>query len=140
MKVLREDLEGTQIQLLVVTDPGDTDHHPGEAIGYLCPECEQADETLDQIWHDEDCSLAGEHGREHYDDLEPVVEEQRATPELQADHPVTMVKAGETDCSEGIHNGEVIAFRCQCGNADEDLFELVHDESCELSGRHGRAA
>lgn len=141
MKVIREELDGTQIQRLVVTDPGQTDYHERQVVGYLCPECEQADETLEQIWHDENCSLVGEHGRDHYDELEPD-NDIRPIPELQPDHPVTIVEYGETegrpDGEMGFHEGEVVAFVCECGASDEDLFEIVHDECCELAGQHGR--
>lgn len=137
MKVVRIDLEGTQIQRLEVTDAGSTDRNVGEVAGYYCPECRQADETLEQIWHDEECSLAGEHGREYYDDLEPDVPG-RFAPELDPEHPVTVVRSAETDDSNGVHNGEPLAFRCRCGNLDEDLFEVVHDEDCALAGRHTR--
>lgn len=141
MRVVREPLEGTQIERLKVTDPSSSSHHVGEVAGYLCPECMQADETLEQIWHDEDCSLCGEHGREHYDDLEPDIDglEGRA-PEFDDAHPITVVEAGETEGRGGLCEGEVLAFVCRCGNADEDLFELVHDEACDLAGQHGRAA
>ncbi|WP_089650132.1 hypothetical protein [Halobacterium hubeiense] len=142
MKVVREDLEGTQVQRLVVIDPGRTNHYEQEVVGYLCPECAQADETLEQIWHDEDCRLAGEHGRDHYDELEPT-NDVRPVPELQPDHPVTIVEYGETEGrlgegEVGFHEGEVVAFLCECGASDEDLFEIVHDECCELAGQHGR--
>lgn len=132
MKVVREGLEGTRIRRLVVVNAGETNHHVGEIVGYWCPECYQADETLDQIYHDEDCSFAGQHGRTHYDELEPDVPG-RHIPELSPDHPITLVKAGETDNSAGVHNGEVLAFQCQCGNLDEDVFEVIHDEECGLS-------
>ena len=139
MKVVREDLEDTQVQRLTVVDPGKTGSHIGELVGYLCPECLQVDETLTQIWHDDSCSLAGEHGRQHYDSLEPDVDG-RPTPELQDDHPVTVVKYAETEGRGGLCQDEVVAFICNCGNADEDLFELVHDEGCDLAGKHGRDA
>ena len=137
MKVVREDLEGTQVQRLTVIDPEGTDYHVGELVGYLCPECLQCDETLTQIWHDEGCSLAGEHGRQHYDSLEPDVPG-RPSPELQPDHPVMVVKYGETEGRGGLCQDEVLAFICNCGNADEDFFEIVHDENCELAGEHAR--
>jgi len=135
MMVTREELDGTRIQRLVVTDPKNPDRHVGQVVGYLCPECLQADETLDQIWHQEDCPLAGEHGRSHYDELEPDVAG-RPVPELDAAHPITVVEFGETEGRGGLHEGEVLAFHCDdCGNADEDLFEIVHDELCDLAGR-----
>lgn len=139
MKVVREDLEGTIVQRLVVTDPEGLDHHVGECLGYLCGECQQADETLQQIWHEPDCQLAGRHGRQHYSELVPDVPG-RPTPEFDPAHPITVLRAGETDDPQGIHNGEVIAFVCECGNADEDLFEIVHDEACPLAGGCGLSA
>jgi len=137
MKVTRESLDGTQVQRLIVVEPQGADHHAGECVGYLCPECLQADETLDQIWHNEDCSLAGEHGRSHYDDLEPDVPG-RPTPEFESGHTITVIEFAETEGRGGLHEGEVLGFTCECGNADEDLFEVVHDEACELAGKHGR--
>ena len=139
MKVVREDLEGTQVQRLTVIDPGQTNYHVGECVGYRCRECHQCDETLGQIWHAESCRLAGEHGRQHYDDLVPDVPG-RPTPELDPSHPITVVKAGETDHANELHNGTVLAFLCSCGNLDEDLFEVIHDETCGLAGRHGPSA
>ena len=135
MRVVREDLEGTQVQRLVVTDPASTSHHVGEVIGYYCPECRQADETLKQIWHEDECSLAGQHGRDYYDDLTPDVPG-RPTPELDPANPITVVSYDQTEGRGGLREGEVIAFVCECGNADEDLFEIVHDEACPLAGRH----
>ena len=38
-----------------------------------------------------------------------------------------------------IHEGETLAFRCRkCGHADETLGQLVHQETCDLAGEHGR--
>jgi hypothetical protein len=55
--------------------------------------------------------------------------------ELLPDHPIVALKATTTDRTMGIHNGEVMAYRCiECGAADEDVFELVHDEDCKLAG------
>lgn len=142
MKVDRQPLEGTQIVRLVVVDPGESEHHVGEVVGYRCPECNQADESLQQIWHQEDCSYAGQHGRAHYDDLHPDID--KPAPELEGEHRITMVRAAGTDspdveggqivASQGVHNGEVLKFLCdECQNGDEDVFEIVHDEACELS-------
>lgn len=134
MRVTREDLDGTAIQRLEVTDPRGTAHFPGEVAGYLCPECMQADETLDQIWHLEDCSHAGEHGRRHYDEGEIVSTTSTSpTPEFSDRHPITIVEFAETEGRGGLCEGEVIAFSCRCGNLDEDLFEIIHDEACGLS-------
>lgn len=137
MKVGLESITDTPIQRLVVKDPGDTTHYAGEVIGYRCPLCDAADETLRQIWH-EGCRLTGEHGRRYYDDLEPD-DPTAPAPELDPRHPINILKAGETELQAdlrgepGIHNGEVIGFECGlCGNADEDVFEIVHDEGCDL--------
>lgn len=138
MKVVREDLEGTKIQRLVVVEPGNSGHHKGQCVGYLCPRCMQADETLEQIYHEEECDLAGEHGRAHYDELEPDIEG-RTVPELDPEHPITIVRYGETEGNGGLCDGQVLSFQCTCGNLDEDLFEIVHDEACPLAGQHGRA-
>lgn len=135
MRVSLEKLGETAFQRLEVVDPERTDSHPGEVVGYRCMECHKIDETREQIWHDEDCSHAGEGGRQYYDDLEPDVPG-RPTPELSADHPITMIRAAQTDDTDGVHNGEVLAFRCECGNADEDVLEVVHDEACPLAGWH----
>lgn len=140
MKVVRQNLEGTQVQRLIVTAPDKYGHHVGECIGYLCPECFQADETLSHIWHQEDCSLAGQHGRDVYDDLEPVVPG-RPTREFEPENKIAVVTYAETEGRGGLHKGEVIGFECEhCGNFDEDLFEIVHDEACPLAGKHGRIA
>ena len=38
-------------------------------------------------------------------------------------------------------NGETLAFRCgECGNSDETLVEIRHDEDCSLAGRFGPMA
>lgn len=132
MQVVFEDVDIDYIRRLSVIDPGETEHHVGESVGYYCCECEQADETLHQIWHEEDCSHAGEHGRSHYDDLEPDVDA-GGTPEFSEEHPITVIEAGESDVPAGIHVGMVVGFRCQCGNADEDVFEIVHDSRCPLA-------
>lgn len=119
-----DDVDGTQIQRLTVDEPGPNDIHVGEVVGYRCPECKQADETLHQIWHKADCSLAGEHGREHYDGFEPTFDNGRPTPEFHPEHEIQVVHIPE---------GRVVGFRCSCGNLDECAFEVVHDEQCGLA-------
>ena len=132
MKVERE-VVAADIEQLRVVDPNGSDYHEGQAVGYRCQECQQADETLDQLWHADDCPLAGEHGRSHYDELEPTTVEGHS-PELSPDHEIVMVRSAETDNSVGVSRGDVILFICaECGNADEDLFEIVHDEACSLA-------
>jgi hypothetical protein len=138
MKVRREDLDSTQIQRLVVTESHPPDYYAGEVVGYLCSECRQTDETREQIWHAEDCSLAGEHGRQHYDAIEPAPDD--SSPELRPDTEFIVIESGEMEGRGGLCEGEVLGFVCTCGNADEDLFEIVHDEACELAGAHRRRA
>lgn len=134
MKVERE-VVADHIEQLRVVDANDHGYHEGQAVGYRCQHCQQADETLNQLWHAEDCPLAGEHGRSQYDDITPTVAE-GPSPELSPDHEIVMVRSAETDTSVGVSRGDVILFICaECGNADEDLFEVVHDESCSLAGR-----
>lgn len=135
MKAKRESLDGSQIDQLVVTDPEASDLFAGERVAFICTECWQSDETLDQIWHKEDCSLCGEHGREHYDELEPDVPG-RPTPEFDPEHEISVIKAAESSGRTDPCRHEVLAFRCSCGNADEDVFEIVHDEACPLAGHN----
>lgn len=124
MNVELETLEGTQIQRLTVVEPEANDVCAGEVVGYRCPECKQADETRHQIWHDSACSLAGEHGRAHYDDWEPTWDGSSPTPEFHPEHEIQVVK---------YHEGRVIGFRCACGNLDECALEVVHDQGCGLA-------
>lgn len=138
MKVVREDLDGTQVQRLVVTESHPPDYHAGEVVGYFCSECRQTDETRDQIWHDEDCSLAGEHGRQQYDGLEPAPDD--GSPEFDPNNEFIVIESAETEGRGGLCEGEVLGFVCTCGNADEDLFEIIHDEACPLAGQHSRRA
>lgn len=132
MRVNLKPLEGTQIDRMVVVEPQSADVHDGEVVGYMCSECWQADETRQQIWHDEDCSLCGVHGREFYDEIEPD-NDIRPTPEFNPEHKLTVIKAAESSGRDRPCENEVVAFRCSCGNADEDLFEIVHDEACALA-------
>jgi hypothetical protein len=130
VRVTFEELDDVPVEKMLVAEC--EDHHVGECIGYRCQECHEADETLDQIFHDEDCELAGEHGRQHYDDLEGDLEA-GPPPEFDRDHPVWIVEAAETDPADEVYNGTVVAFKCRCGNSDDDLFEIVHDEGCPLA-------
>jgi len=134
MKVKLEPLDGVPVHRLTVSDPQEADVHTGECVGYRCAKCHQADETLDQIWHNENCVLCGEHGRAHYDTLEPDVDVETPTPEFDPHHEITVVIAATGLRSAGVATNEPLAFRCACGNLDEHLFEVVHDEACELSG------
>lgn len=132
MKVVFEELDDVSIERMVVSEC--EDHHAGEVVGYRCQDCGEADETLNQIWHDEEenCPLVGEHGRQHYDTLERPMDTGE-TPEFLPENPIWAVTAGETDPADGVYNGTVVAFKCACGNADDDFFEIVHDEGCALA-------
>lgn len=128
-----EELPNTQIEQLRVTESDKTNHHPGEVVGYRCPECGQADESKSQIWHGESCSLAGEHGRQHYDDKEMVPVCGGATPELDPEHTIIMVRSAETDTTRDIERGSPVMWLCEfCLNADETIAEIFHDENCPV--------
>lgn len=59
----------------------------------------------------------------------------KVTAELLPEHPILKLTATQTIPQAGIYNGEVIAYRCiECGAADEDVFEIVHDGDCTLFG------
>jgi len=132
MKVARETLCGSAIEQLRVVDAPHSDHYAGETVGYRCSECGQADESRDQIWHDDDCELAGDHGRSHYDDMKPVVDDE--TPEFDPDHTLFMVRSAETDSSEGVQRGNPLMWVCgECYNGDETAPEIVHDSACPLA-------
>lgn len=138
MKVTSEPLPGDlPIEALRAANTCDqAGIHAGELVGYRCTDCDAVDETLRQIVHEEGCDLCGEHGRALYDDELPHLEADLESPELTTDHPITVFYAGFSDRDGDLKNGHVVAFRCdECGNADEDLFELVHDENCSLAGR-----
>lgn len=109
----------------------------GETLAYRCDECGRCDETVGQIWHAEDCPLAGEGGRQLYDDLERGHD--RRTAELEPHHEILLVRAADSDPERDVYRGEPVAFACvECGNSDETLSEIVHDEACSLAGQHGR--
>lgn len=74
MRVRVSALDAVEIAQLEVVESEGAAVHQGAQVGFLCLECRQCDETLDQIWHDQACQYAGEHGRSHYRDPEPVVE------------------------------------------------------------------
>lgn len=139
MKVGRRSLEDIPVSRLVVIDPETSSRHEGEMVAYRCDLCGAADETLRQIWHEDDCDLVGEHGREFYDDLVPDVPDQGPTPEFDPEHPITVIQAGESAQDCGIHNYDVLGFECACGNADEDVFEIVHDDKCGLAHSERKA-
>lgn len=140
MRVSRQSLPELEIVRLVAqaSDPG-AGIYEGETIAYLCERCGNADETLIQILHDPGCEYVGEHGRTRYPSgLESGRDVH--TGELNPDHPIAIIRNGEHNRHAGVHQGEPIAFRCvECGNSDETLSEIVHDECCALAGRHGNA-
>lgn len=151
MIVADRPLPDVPIDALVVTDAAaDQPVHEGETIGYRCEECGAGDETLKQIDHELECPLRGEQGELVDTDVPQWVEAEAAapecngaapTPELQEEHPIEIVTAGWTDESEAVHHGEPILFRCgECGNADEELFAIRHDEDCALAGRYSTIA
>jgi len=60
----------------------------------------------------------------------------KVTAELLPEHPILMLRAAETDTTMGIHHGEVLAHRCiECGAADEDVREIIHEGDCDLEGK-----
>jgi bacterioferritin-associated ferredoxin len=141
VKVAERELPGQPIEALVATDTdGCAGTHDGEVVGYRC-ECGACDETLMQIIHDPDCELAGEYGRDHYDVGARPIAADRPWPELSRDHRIDIIEAAWTDRTDDVHNGESLAFRCgECGNSDETLVEIRHDEDCSLAGRFGPMA
>jgi len=133
MKVSRHQLSDCEIEMLQVEEPPNSDHHPGETIGYRCVGCGQADESRAQIWHDEDCIHAGDHGRQYYDS-QPSADETHN--ELDPDHTLFMVRSAETNVHEGVERGSPVMWLCgECFNGDETAAEIVHDEACPLAGR-----
>lgn len=134
MRVTFEELSDIHVEKMVVAEC--EDHHVGEVAGYRCQECHEADESLGQIWHDADCPLAGQHGRQHYDELSADVIVGQS-PELHPENPIWVIEAAETDPEDGVFNGTVVGFKCHCGNADDDWYEVVHDEACDLSDCSG---
>jgi len=114
--------------------------HAGELVGFHCQRCGAVDETLRQIIHEDDCPLAGEHGRDLYGGALPELDMEVTAPELDGDHPITMFEAAFSSADGNVKRCGIVAFRCdECGNSDETLFEIVHDESCSLAGYHGGA-
>jgi hypothetical protein len=107
--------------------------HAGEIVGYWCALCQQSDETRREIIHEPACDLSGRHGRHVYGtELGPINPEHRG--ELEPEHGFAVLVWGVTDDTLGIHNGAVVAFRCdECAAVDEHLFEQVHDRSCSMA-------
>jgi len=130
MKVIFEPVDSIDVERMVVHES--EGHHAGEVVGYRCQHCGCADETLRQIFHAENCPLSGMHGRQIYETLTADMEPE--SPELQKENRVWVVRSAETDPEDEVYNGDVVAFQCDhCGNSDESLFEIVHDEACPLA-------
>jgi len=106
----------------------------GEILGYWCSNCQQSDETLEQIIHEPGCELSGRHGRRRYnDDHGP--HDTRESGELRSDTFFTLLNWGTEDESLRVKHREYVAVRCdECGNLDETLWEIVHDAACNLAG------
>lgn len=129
-----EELPNTQIEQLRVTESDKTNHHPGEVVGYRCSLCFQSDESKAQIYHEDDCPLAGEHGRQYYDDEEMKPVSGGETPELDPEHTIIMVRSAETDTTKGVERGSPVMWLCEfCKNGDETIDEVKHDENCPLA-------
>lgn len=134
MKVGFVELPEVPVEKMEIVEAAD--HETGQCVGYRCQECGEADETLSQVYHKADCPLAGQHGRRFYDDSEADLassSDGRVAPELDAENPLWLVESAETDRSDDVYNGEIVGFRCACGNLDDDVFAIVHDEDCELA-------
>lgn len=132
MKVVAKELEDSPLDQLVVSDPGASDHVEGEALFFFCRECECLDETARQLYHAEDCSHAGEGGRQFYD-KDDYVDEGVPSPEFEADTSAYLIEYGATEGRGGLHDGEVLGFECVCGCADEMLGGVMHAEHCPLA-------
>lgn len=138
MRVRREALDDSSLAKLVALEADEAGGiEQGEVLAYQCDECGNSDETAMQVVHDPDCPHHGEHACEDHPELESGVDTR--TDALQPDHPITIIRYGETNSTAGVHNGEPVGFRCdECGNSDETLSEIVHDTLCSLAGDHGR--
>jgi len=138
IRVTRSKLPDLPVDRLeAIESKPDVGVYEGCTMGYRCRVCGQADEDIQEVLHEEHCELAGEHGREKYDDL-PRVDTPGRSPELSDEHPIDAIVADWTDRSADVWREDVIAFRCgHCSNLDEDVFEIVHDEACELAAGGG---
>jgi hypothetical protein len=66
--------------------------------------------------------------------------QERPLPELDPEHPITIVKSADSDLEnpDGPRHNEVVKFVCgSCGNGDEDVFEIIHDENGTLARDDG---
>jgi hypothetical protein len=136
MEVVDPDLDGHIEALEAVDGCEGAGIMPGETLGYRCKHCGQGDETASQIIHEQWCDHAGDH----YDER-AIADGETVTvghvPELERHNRIDVIVAGYTDdhARSGAHAGESILFRCECGNA-ETLWEIRHDEDCDLAGRY----
>lgn len=55
------------------------------------------------------------------------------------DKPMEALVATDTNGDAGIHEGEVVGYRCECGACDETLMQVIHESGCSLAGRFGPA-
>jgi len=136
MKVGFTELPGPPVEKMEVIESGDFEI--GTCVGYRCQKCGEADETLAQLYHKADCPLAGMHGREFYGEDADLASSSdgRLSAELDPDNPLWLVVSGETDRADDVYNGEVVAIRCRCGAADDDVFSIVHGSRCPLADEH----
>lgn len=133
MRVGFTELPGVAVEKMEIVEADD--HEVGQCVGYRCQECGEADESLSQVFHKDDCPLAGQHGREFYGDEAALnsSSDGRRAPELDAENPLWLVTSAETDRGDDVYNGEVVGIRCECGNLDDDAFRIIHDEDCALA-------
>jgi|GEM_PF-2717421 len=132
MKVGFTELPGLPVEKMEVVEA--EDFEIGECVGYRCQLCGEADETLSQVYHKPGCDLAGQHGRHFYgeDAALSSPSDGRASAELDPENPMWLVVSAETDRADDVYNGEVVGTLCRCGNMDDDAFEIVHDEDCDI--------
>ena len=130
MKVRFEPLPWSSLVKLVALEQDPVSGiEAGEVLAYRCVHCENADETAMQVVHAEGCPEADDRERS---ELERGFGTRTA--ELSPEHPITIVRMGETNKPRGLFDGVPVAFRCdECGASDETLSEIVHDTSCSLA-------
>jgi len=136
MKVGFKELPNIPVEKMAVIEA--EEFEIGACVGYRCQLCGEADETLRQLFHKSDCDLAGVHGRRFFGDDANLgsSSDGRLSAEPDPDNPLWLVVSGETDRADDVYNGEVVGILCRCGNLDDDAFDIVHDENCELADEH----
>lgn len=128
-------VDGSDCDRIVVEDPEDSTIEAGVDVGRICVHCQQVDEDAAEIYHDDDCPLAGEGGRRLFTQLDT----SGPTPELRPEHQIDILRSSTTTMRHDLRRGEPFAFRCgACGVCDETLRECWHDAWCPLAGVHGR--